>query len=160
MAVNYGTTGATIGHEISHSFDDQGRLYDDTGMIRDWWTPEDAAAYAVQAQKIIDQYNAYEPLPGVHINGSNTQGENIADLAGLAIAYRAYHIALGGKELAHQDEGRPPARPPRRRSALAALLSGERHRQQFPALVRRLQGRHRRKAVHRPREARETLVGD
>jgi predicted metalloendopeptidase len=98
MAVNYGATGATIGHEISHGFDDQGRKYDDTGTIRDWWTAKDAAAYEAEAKKIIAQFDAYEPLPGVHIKGALTQGENIADLAGLAIAYRAYHLALGGKE--------------------------------------------------------------
>ena len=98
MAVNYGATGATIGHEISHGFDDQGRKFDETGAIRDWWTAKDAAAYEVQAKALAAQFDAYEPLPGVHINGELTLGENIADLAGLAIAYRAYHIALGGKE--------------------------------------------------------------
>ncbi|MFT3809178.1 MAG: M13 family metallopeptidase [Micropepsaceae bacterium] len=98
MAVNYGATGATIGHEISHGFDDQGRKYDETGALRDWWTEKDAAAYEAQAKMLTEQFNQYEPLPGVKINGELTLGENIADLAGLAIAYRAYHIALGGKE--------------------------------------------------------------
>ncbi len=98
LAVNYGATGATIGHEISHGFDDQGRQYDETGAIRDWWTSKDAEAYIAEAKKLIAQYNAYEPLPGLTIRGENTQGENIADLAGLAIAYRAYHLALGGKD--------------------------------------------------------------
>ena len=98
MAVNYGSMGATIGHEISHGFDDQGRKYDETGAIRDWWTAKDAAAYDVQAKALAAQFDAYEPLPGVHINGELTLGENIADLAGIAIAYRAYHIALGGKD--------------------------------------------------------------
>jgi putative endopeptidase len=98
MAVNYGSTGATIGHEISHGFDDQGRKYDETGALRDWWTEKDAAAYEAQAKMLVEQFNQYEPLPGVKINGELTLGENIADLAGLAIAYRAYHIALGGQE--------------------------------------------------------------
>ncbi len=98
MAVNYGSTGATIGHEISHGFDDQGRKYDETGALRDWWTEKDAAAYEAQAKMLVEQFNQYEPLPGVKINGELTLGENIADLAGLAIAYRAYHIALGGKD--------------------------------------------------------------
>ncbi|MCC6917597.1 MAG: M13 family metallopeptidase [Alphaproteobacteria bacterium] len=98
MAVNYGATGATIGHEISHGFDDQGRKYDETGAIRDGWTAKDAAAYDAEAKKLIAQFNAYEPLPGIHVNGALTQGENIADLAGLAIAYRAYKLALNGKE--------------------------------------------------------------
>ncbi|BCW90549.1 Neutral endopeptidase [Alphaproteobacteria bacterium SO-S41] len=98
MAVNYGSMGATIGHEISHGFDDQGRKFDETGAIRDWWTEKDAAAYEIQAKALAAQFDAYEPLPGVHINGELTLGENIADLAGLAIAYRAYHIALGGKD--------------------------------------------------------------
>ncbi len=98
MAVNYGATGATIGHEISHGFDDQGRKYDETGALRDWWTEKDAAAYEAQAKMLVEQFNQYEPLPGVKINGELTLGENIADLAGLAIAYRAYHIALGGKD--------------------------------------------------------------
>jgi predicted metalloendopeptidase len=98
MAVNYGATGATIGHEISHGFDDQGRKFDETGAIRDWWTEKDAAAYEAEAKKLVEQFNGYEALPGVFIKGENTLGENIADLAGLAIAYRAYHIALGGSE--------------------------------------------------------------
>ncbi len=98
MAVNYGATGATIGHEISHGFDDQGRKYDETGALRDWWTEKDAAAYEAQVRMLVEQFNQYEPLKGVKINGELTLGENIADLAGLAIAYRAYHLALGGKE--------------------------------------------------------------
>jgi predicted metalloendopeptidase len=98
MAVNYGATGATIGHEISHGFDDQGRKFDETGAIRDWWTEKDAAAYEAQAKMLVEQFNQYEPLPGIKIKGELTLGENIADLAGLAIAYRAYHLALGGQE--------------------------------------------------------------
>ena len=97
-AVNYGAIGAVIGHELSHGFDDQGRKSDSTGKLRDWWTKEDAARYTAEAKQVIAQYNAFEPLPDLHINGAHTQGENIADLAGLAIAYDAYKISLGGKE--------------------------------------------------------------
>ncbi|MCE9523141.1 MAG: M13 family metallopeptidase [Alphaproteobacteria bacterium] len=102
-AVNYGEAGAVIGHEISHGFDDQGRKFDARGKLEEWWTPKDAAAYSVQANKLVAQFNAYEPLPGLHINGQLTLGENIADLAGLAIAYRAYRLSLGGIEAPVRD---------------------------------------------------------
>ncbi|MGB8601711.1 MAG: M13 family metallopeptidase [Rhizomicrobium sp.] len=96
-AVNYGEIGATIGHEISHGFDDQGSKYDGAGVMRDWWTTEDRKNFDARTTALAKQYDAYEPLPGIHINGKLTLGENIADLAGLVIAYQAYHIALGGK---------------------------------------------------------------
>jgi putative endopeptidase len=96
-AVNYGAIGAVIGHEISHGFDDQGRKIDDTGKLRDWWTAEDAKRFEAQASVLGAQYNAYEPVPGSHINGQLTMGENIADLAGLQVAYDAYHASLKGK---------------------------------------------------------------
>ncbi len=97
-AVNYGGIGAVIGHEFSHGFDDQGRRSDGYGNLRDWWTEEDAAEYTRRAQMIIDQYNQFEPLPGQNIIGEQTIGENIADLAGLTMAYRAYRRSLGGQE--------------------------------------------------------------
>jgi len=97
-AVNYGGIGAVIGHEITHGFDDQGRNYDGDGNLSDWWTPEDAAAFKARAQKVIDQFNAYEVLPGVHVNGELTLGENIADLGGLSLAYEALQRSLQGKE--------------------------------------------------------------
>ena len=97
LASNYGEIGATIGHEMSHGFDDQGRKSDAKGVLRDWWTKEDAARYTAEAQKLVGQYNTYEPIKGLKINGQQTLGENIADLAGLIIAYDAYKIALGGK---------------------------------------------------------------
>lgn len=97
-AVNYGEIGATIGHEISHGFDDQGSKYDGAGVLRDWWTAEDRKNFDARTSALAKQYDAYEPLPGLHINGKLTLGENIADLAGLVIAYKAYHISLGGKE--------------------------------------------------------------
>ena len=92
-AVNYGGMGAVIGHEMTHGFDDQGRQYDAAGNLRDWWTPVSANAYNQRAKAIVDQYAAYEPLPGLHINGELTQGENIADIGGLKIAYAAFKKA-------------------------------------------------------------------
>jgi len=96
-AVNYGAIGAVIGHEISHGFDDQGRKIDDTGKLRDWWTAEDAKRFETQADVLGKQYDAYEAVPGMFINGKLTMGENIADLAGLQVAYDAYHASLKGK---------------------------------------------------------------
>ncbi|HEX3808936.1 MAG TPA: M13 family metallopeptidase [Rhizomicrobium sp.] len=96
-AVNYGEIGATIGHEISHGFDDQGSKYAADGTLRDWWTPQDRKNFDARTTALAKQYDQYEPIPGVHINGKLTLGENIADLAGLVIAYKAYHIALNGK---------------------------------------------------------------
>ena len=96
-AINYGGIGAVIAHEITHGFDDQGRQYDGQGNLRDWWTPESAAKYKERAQKIVQQYSEYEPLPGQHINGELTQGENIADDGGVKIAFAALKKALAGK---------------------------------------------------------------
>jgi putative endopeptidase len=96
-AVNYGAIGAVIGHEISHGFDDQGSKYDGKGVFQDWWTKEDRANFDARTKQLVAQFDSYEPLPGLHIIGANTLGENIADLAGLSIALKAYHIALGGK---------------------------------------------------------------
>ena len=96
-AVNYGDTGATIGHEMTHGFDDQGRQYDAQGNLHNWWTAADASAFTARAQGIINQYSAYQPLPGLHINGALTQGENIADIGGLKIAYLAFEEAMAGK---------------------------------------------------------------
>jgi predicted metalloendopeptidase len=97
-AANYGAIGSVIGHEMSHGFDDQGRKSDSTGKLRDWWTKADAARYTVEAKKVIAQFNAFEPIKGLHLNGAHTQGENIADIAGLSIAYDAYKLSLKGKE--------------------------------------------------------------
>src|SRR5262249_15636442 len=82
-AVNYGAIGAVIGHEICHGFDNKGRQYDAEGRLRDWWTPADDAEYRRRATLLIQQYDAYEPLPGHRVNGTLTLGENIADLVGL-----------------------------------------------------------------------------
>jgi len=96
-AVNYGDTGATIGHEMTHGFDDGGRKFDAHGNLKDWWTAKDLTNFNLRAQGIIAQYSAFEPIPGLHINGELTQGENIADLGGLKIAYLAFEKAIQGK---------------------------------------------------------------
>jgi putative endopeptidase len=97
-AVNYGGIGAVIGHEISHGFDDQGANYDGDGVLRDWWTDEDKKNFKARTQALSDQFDTYEALPGLHVIGANTLGEDIADLAGIEIALKAYHLSLGGKK--------------------------------------------------------------
>jgi putative endopeptidase len=90
-AVVYGYAAASlIGHEITHGFDDQGRQYDAAGNLADWWTADDAKKFGEKAQAIIDQFNAYEPLPGLHINGTASEGENIADYGGLLLGLDAF----------------------------------------------------------------------
>lgn len=98
-AANYGSIGATIGHEIGHGFDDQGRLFDAQGKLRDWWTAQSAKQFESRAAVLVKQYDSYEPLPGVHINGQLTLGENIGDLGGLEMAYAAYrrYVAAHGE---------------------------------------------------------------
>jgi putative endopeptidase len=96
-AVNYGAIGSVIGHEISHGFDDQGRKIDATGALKDWWTAEDAKKFEAQSEIFGAQYAKYEAAPGAFVNPKLTMGENIADLAGLQVAYDAYHRSLGGK---------------------------------------------------------------
>jgi putative endopeptidase len=95
-AVNYGAICAVIGHEISHGFDDQGSQYDGDGRLRNWWTTADREAFDKIAGRLADQYSAYEPIAGKHLNGRLTLGENIADLSGLQIAYKAYELSLHG----------------------------------------------------------------
>lgn len=96
-AVNYGAIGAVIGHEISHGFDDQGRLSDGNGVLRDWWTEKDAGEYNKRADMLVDQYNQFSPIDTMKVNGRFTLGENIGDLAGMTIAFTAYQMALNGK---------------------------------------------------------------
>jgi endothelin-converting enzyme/putative endopeptidase len=98
-AVNYGAIGAIIGHEIGHGFDDQGRQFDATGRIRDWWTPAAAAEFAKRAERLGKQFEQFEPIPGTRINGKLTMGENIGDLGGLEMAYDAYrrYVAQHGE---------------------------------------------------------------
>jgi putative endopeptidase len=97
-AVNYGGIGAVIGHEMSHQFDDQGAKYDLHGNLVDWWTPADAKNFQSRLDKLGAQFDAYQPLPGFHVQGKLTMGENVADLAGLTVAHDAYIASLGGKE--------------------------------------------------------------
>jgi putative endopeptidase len=96
-AVNYGAIGAVIGHEISHGFDDQGAQYDGDGNLRDWWTAADHQQFAARSKMLVRQYSTFSPVKGYHVNGELTLGENIADNSGIAIAYKAYQIALGGQ---------------------------------------------------------------
>jgi endothelin-converting enzyme/putative endopeptidase len=100
-ASNYGSIGATIGHEIGHGFDDQGRKFDAHGKLADWWTPATAKLYTAHADKLVAQYNGYEPIPGVHIKGQLTLGENLGDLGGLEVAYAAYRKYVA-------EHGEPP----------------------------------------------------
>ena len=96
-AVNYGGIGAVIGHEMSHGYDDQGAKYDGDGVLRDWWTADDFKNFKARTQALSDQFDSYEALPGLHVIGANTLGEDIADLAGITIALKAYHLSLDGK---------------------------------------------------------------
>jgi len=96
-AVNYGSIGAIIGHEIMHGFDDQGRKFDENGQAKDWWTKEDTKRFKALTAALGKQYSSYEAAPGVFINGDFTMGENIGDMSGLEVAYEAYKISLGGK---------------------------------------------------------------
>jgi endothelin-converting enzyme/putative endopeptidase len=105
-AENYGGIGAVIGHEIGHGFDDQGSQYDGAGNLNDWWTADDKAAFQVKSQALVKQYDAFEPrnLPGEHVNGSLTVGENIGDLGGLTIGHTAYAIFLGRTPTAEESQ--------------------------------------------------------
>ena len=97
-AFNYGAIGAVIGHEVSHSFDNNGALFDSTGRLRNWWTPQDLARFKQAGEALAAQYSAYEALPGLRLNGRLNLGENIADVAGLGAAHEAYKASLGGKQ--------------------------------------------------------------
>jgi putative endopeptidase len=97
LAIDYGSLGATIGHEVSHSFDNQGALFDATGRLHNWWAPEDFKHFEGSSKQLVAQYNGYQPFPDLAVNGQQTLGENIADLAGLTAAYDAYKLSLHGK---------------------------------------------------------------
>lgn len=107
-AVNYGSIGAVIGHEITHGYDDQGRRYDADGNLVDWWTQEDAAKFRERAQKVVEQFNGYQALPGLAINGQLSLGENIADLGGTSIAFEALQRSLRGKPTPPKIDGFTP----------------------------------------------------
>jgi putative endopeptidase len=102
-AVNYGAIGTVIGHEISHSFDNQGALFDAAGALKMWWTKADFAHFTATSAKLARQYDAYMPFPDLHLNGKLTLGENIADVAGVAAAHDAYVISQGGKPAPLRD---------------------------------------------------------
>jgi putative endopeptidase len=97
LAMDYGAMGAIIGHEVSHSFDNQGALFDSRGRLHNWWTPGDFKHFEASSAQLVAQYDAYKPFPDLAVKGKQTLGENIADLAGLTAAYDAYHRSLGGK---------------------------------------------------------------
>ena len=109
-ATNYGALASTIGHELTHGFDDQGRQYDFEGNLKGWWTEADAKGFEERAELVAKQYDAFEPLPGLHINGHQTLGENIADVGGLRVAYEAFKLATKGKKLANIDGFTPDQR--------------------------------------------------
>jgi putative endopeptidase len=96
-AFNYGAIGSVIGHEVSHTFDAEGAAFDSKGRVRNWWTPADFAHFEASTQKLADQYDTYKPFPDLAVNGKQTLDENIADVAGIAASYDAYHAALAGK---------------------------------------------------------------
>jgi hypothetical protein len=167
-AVNYGETGATIGHEMGHGFDDEGRQFDARGRLRDWWTKESAERYTSHAQALVKQFDAYEPIPGVHIKGQLTLGENLGDLGGLEAAYAAYrrYVARHGEPpvidgytgdqrffIAYAQSWQGKARegalevPAPLQPAQPGGISGERHRPQHGRLVRRLRRQARRQAL-------------
>jgi putative endopeptidase len=102
-ADNYGAIGAVIGHEVSHSFDDQGSQFDASGKLANWWGAEDFAHFKSASARLVAQYNAYKPLPDMSINGQQTLSENIADVAGLAAAYDAYRMSLNGRPASEQQ---------------------------------------------------------
>jgi predicted metalloendopeptidase len=101
--LNYGAIGAIIGHEISHSFDGQGAQFDAAGKLNDWWTAQDYAHFRESAEQLVGQFDAYRPFPDLAVNGKQTLSENIADLAGLAVAYSAYRSSSGGVEAAPME---------------------------------------------------------
>ena len=101
-AFNYGAIGSVIGHEVSHTFDTEGAAFDSKGRVRNWWTPADLAHFEASTQKLAEQYDTYKPFPDLAVNGKQTLAENIADVAGIAASYDAYHAALGGKTPAEQ----------------------------------------------------------
>jgi putative endopeptidase len=139
---NYGAIGSVIGHEISHSFDDQGSLFDEKGKLANWWTKEDFAHFAEAAALLTKQYDAYEPAPGLHVNGKLTLSENIADLAGVAAAYDGYRAAASGPRddqrffLAYAQAWRAKRRPESLRNMI--MTNGHSPEQYRAATVRNI----------------------
>src|SRR5438270_203765 len=102
-AANYGAIGTVIGHEISHTFDTEGSAFDSKGRVRNWWTPEDLKHFEAATAQLAAQYDTYKPFPDLSLNGKQTLGENIADVAGISAAYDGYHESLAGKAAPMQD---------------------------------------------------------
>ena len=176
-AVNYGAIGSVIGHEISHTFDAEGSAFDSKGRVRNWWTPEDHAHFEQQAEKLEKQYDAYEPFPGVHVNGKQTIDENIADLGGIAAAYDGYRASLHGAESPAQNGftgdqqffiafgqnwgskvPRSSAAPPGSDRRAFARAVPRRHRPQLRRLVQGLRRQARRNPLPRARRPHSHLV--
>ena len=109
-ATNYGALASTIGHELTHGFDDQGRQYDADGNLKNWWTAADLKGFTERAEIVAQQYDAFEAAPGLHINGHQTLGENIADVGGLRVAYEAFKLATANKKLMPADGFTPDQR--------------------------------------------------
>jgi len=109
-APNYGDTGGTIGHELTHGFDDEGRQFDAHGNLRDWWTPDDEKEFVKRASCISDQYSTYTIVDDIKINGKLTLGEDVADLGGLILAYMAWKEDTKGQKLEPQDDLTPEQR--------------------------------------------------
>src|SRR5207249_1128108 len=107
-AVNYGAIGMVIGHAMTHGFDDEGRLYDAAGNLREWWTPEDSKNFKARAQRVVDEYNGFVAVDTLHLNGALTLGENIADLGGATIAWHAWQRSLRGKPRPPDVDGFTP----------------------------------------------------
>jgi endothelin-converting enzyme len=158
-AVNYGAIGVVIGHEMGHAFDDQGRKFDGDGNLRDWWSEYDAAAYEESASTLVKQFDAFEALPGLRVNGHLTLGENIGDLTGIVIAYRApavLHRLRPGLALPLSGGSDAPAR--RLEPALAAGIPGERPSAELTGILRSVRGEGGRPHVAPARRARQDLV--
>jgi putative endopeptidase len=102
-AFNYGAMGSVIGHEISHTFDTEGSVFDERGKIRNWWTPADLEHFQAATAKLAAQYDTYKPFPDLSVNGKQTLAENIADVAGISAAYDGYHVSLAGKAAPTQE---------------------------------------------------------
>ena len=155
-AENYGGIGAVIGHEIGHGFDDQGAQYDGDGNLHDWWTADDKSAFEAKSQALIAQYDAFEPrnLPGEHVNGSLTVGENIGDLGGLTIAHKAYVISRGGEASRRRAAHALPQLEPRvaHQAPQGAGAAVPHHR---PAQPRRVPRQHRAQPRRVPRGLRD-----
>jgi endothelin-converting enzyme/putative endopeptidase len=109
-APRYGNTGGTIGHELTHGFDDEGRQFDAKGNLKDWWSKQDKAEFARRASCISDQYSTYVVVDGIHVNGKLTLGEDVADLGGLILAYRAWKHATANEQMTSVDGLTPEQR--------------------------------------------------